>query len=71
MFTLMYGDEEKEAIIEGKSHNDLHIIKIHITENVPGKHFYLWCLQPYHNEILHEGGPLDPNYRKTTLVRLP
>ena len=33
------------------------IINIHITENVPGTHFYLWCLQPGHNEIWHEGGP--------------
>ncbi len=26
--------------------------------------FYLWCLWPDHNEIWHEGGPLDPNVRK-------
>ena len=45
-------------------------INIHTIENVPGKHFYLWCLQPGHNEIWHEDGPLDPNDRKTTLVRL-
>ena len=42
-------------------------IKIHITQNLPGTDFWLWCLQPDHNEILHESGPLDPNYRKTTL----
>ncbi len=46
-------------------------INIHITENVPGKRFYLWSLQSDHNEIWHEYGPLDPNYRKTTLVWLP
>ncbi len=33
--------------------------------------FYLWCLRPDHNEILHEGGPLDPNVRKNTWIQLP
>ena len=32
-------------------------INIHIIENVPGTHFYLWCLQPDQNEIGMKMGP--------------
>ncbi len=46
-------------------------INIHILQSVPLTYFYLWCLRPDHNEIWHEDGSLDPDYRKTTLVRLP
>ncbi len=34
-----------------------------------GKHFYLWCLRPDHNEICQGDGPFHENYfRPVTLA---
>ncbi len=41
------------------------------SPNVGLSHFYLCYLQPDLCKIGHEGGPLDLNDRKNTVVKLP